>query len=676
MNSPAVLPFDELHVKEPRRVEPSVLDLNARALEQLLAAFSKLEQGTLPREPIAPSHAQLVTSEQPGYGKSHLIGRLFRELNGRATMVYVQPFQNSGTVFQSLMLAVVRELHYPVRQDAAPWEPSEPTQLDLLAHGVLAHLLADLVLMRREIETDDPVKWADYLRANALTAFNRGDKNDSWANLLRTQWDSFATLYQEALARRGVVLSSPRAWLRVLLAYAFHPFDQALRQACLDWMCAQPCATEEQERIGLRRAEAVDPEMSAEQGNDLCRSRITDLCQLARFHRPFVFCFDQTEVYGHQPALARSFGMVIAALVNEAVNHLTLVTSNQDPWVKRIALHIEHADLERFAQPPVTLEGITRKQAEELIQLRLRSWEVDAGAARRFADPRWLAELFPSTGFQMGARRFLQKCKERWQPELILPAPELGELYRQECEKLLANPKRHYFEPDALQWVVEIAARGVPGIEVERVKDERYCPVRWKTADAVCLFGFENGSHWRRWQSIAQYAVRRNERAHLPVKTIFFRTPGQRPVPGSGWVVAAEIEEAKRSHLHLVALTLDEVVALYAAKDLFAAAAQGDIPNTEEEVFVFLRMQLAPWWTRLGGAIASVPIVTAVPLMESLPAEVRQIVERARFLSLDEVIAQLAAPATREAVLTACGAIPAIKVHSHPNMTVLQWQTG
>ncbi|MGV3533996.1 MAG: hypothetical protein ACO1QR_16630 [Chthoniobacteraceae bacterium] len=674
-----VLPFDELHVKEPRRVEPSVLDLNARALQQLLAAFERLEQGPLPREPIAPSHAQLVTSEQPGYGKSHLIGRLFRGLNGRATLVYVQPFQNSGTVFQSLMLAVARELHFPARQDATPWDPSEPTQLDLLAHHVLAHLLADLVLMRRDIDTDEPEEKADYLRKHALQAFNRGDKNDTWANLVRTQWKALEGLYQEALARRGAAVSSPRAWLRVLLAYAFHPFDYALRQACLDWMCGLPCTAEEQERIGLSPAAAVDPEISAEQANDLCRTRIADLCQLARFHRPFVFCFDQTEVYGHQPHLARSFGMVVAALVNEAVNHLTLVTSNQEPWQKRIAPNIEHADLERIAQPPVTLEGIRRKQAEELISLRLASWNVPEQARRQFADPAWLGEIFSSEGMQIATRRFLQKCKERWRPELTLPPPDLGELYRQECEKLLASPKRRYFEPDALQWLVEEAARGVEGIAVDRVKTERYCPVRWQMAERTYLFGFETGSHWRRWHSIAQYAVRRNGGEGPPVRTIFFRTADQPPVPGPRWVVAAEIEEAKRKDLHLITLTSEEAAALYAAKDLFAAAAQGDIPYTEDEVFAFLRTQLAPWWTRLTGgpaAPAETPAPEAKPASDSLPGDVRRIVERARFLSLDEVIAQLGTPATPQAVLTACGAIPAIKVHSHPNMTVLQWQTG
>src|SRR5690606_36738734 len=102
-----------------------------------------------------------------------------------------------------------------------------------------------------------------------------------------------------------------------------------------------------------------------------------------------------------------------------------------------------------------------------------------------------------------------------------------------------------------------------------RVKTERYSPVRWQMAEGTYLFGFETGSHWRRWHSIAQYAARRNGGEGPPVRTIFFRTADQPPVPGPRWVVAAEIEEAKRKDLHLITLTSEEAAALYAAKDLF-----------------------------------------------------------------------------------------------------------
>jgi hypothetical protein len=64
--------------------------------------------------------------------------------------------------------------------------------------------------------------------------------------------------------------------------------------------------------------------------------RILDLCALSGFYRRFVFCFDQTEIYGHKPDLARCFGMVVSEMVRQSINQMTVVTANLDPWLKAI----------------------------------------------------------------------------------------------------------------------------------------------------------------------------------------------------------------------------------------------------------------------------------------------------------------------------------------------------
>ena len=61
--------------------------------------------------------AQLVVSPQPGYGKSHLIGRLFASLEGRATLIYVTPFQSASLCWQSVLLRTVQELTFPDRSE-------------------------------------------------------------------------------------------------------------------------------------------------------------------------------------------------------------------------------------------------------------------------------------------------------------------------------------------------------------------------------------------------------------------------------------------------------------------------------------------------------------------------------------------------------------------------------
>lgn len=66
------------------------------------------------------------------------------------------------------------------------------------------------------------------------------------------------------------------------------------------------------------------------------------------------------------------------------------------------------------------------------------------------------------------------------------------------------------------------------------------------------------------------------------------------PTPGR-WKIAAEIENAKSSYLRV----RNETAELYAARDLFAEAVQGNVPFKGDEVLTFLGEQLMPWWNRL-----------------------------------------------------------------------------
>jgi hypothetical protein len=190
------------------------------------------------------------------------------------------------------------------------------------------------------------------------------------------------------------------------------------------------------------------------------------------------------------------------------------------------------------------------------------------------------------------------------------------------------------------------------------------------------LFGFEAGSNWRRWSAIARHAGDRAAR-NPPLKAVLFRESNQPPIPGPAWKVAGEINAAKHDYLHLIVLSREDLAALYAGYDLCAEALGGDIPpHAEEEVLSFLQKLFAPWWERLTGAIEG---HTGPPPSDSkdeqaLATRVREIVEAGKFLSVDEVIGKLGTSVNQDAVLAACRYHTAIRVHVHPNMTVLQWQ--
>src|SRR5262249_49868815 len=106
-------PFEADVIREPREVTYSVQGLNDSPLSHLIAEFERLTMGELPRSPVRSPKAQLVVSPEAGYGKSHLLGRLFQALGPRATQIYLLPFQAPERAWQSILLATVQELDRP-----------------------------------------------------------------------------------------------------------------------------------------------------------------------------------------------------------------------------------------------------------------------------------------------------------------------------------------------------------------------------------------------------------------------------------------------------------------------------------------------------------------------------------------------------------------------------------
>lgn len=132
-----VNPFEDDVVREPREVSFSVKGLNDAPLNALLAKFSTLDSGAPPRSrPARAAKTQLVVSPDRGYGKSHLLGRLFTKLGRRATKVYLRPFQDPNKSWHSILLLTIQELDRPDNENEGVL-----SQLEALAVGTLARNL-------------------------------------------------------------------------------------------------------------------------------------------------------------------------------------------------------------------------------------------------------------------------------------------------------------------------------------------------------------------------------------------------------------------------------------------------------------------------------------------------------------------------------------------------------
>src|SRR6202789_4228845 len=111
MNASEINPFADQIINEPQRLEAVVDGLNDQPLEILLAEFAQLADGPPPRAKRRLPYARLLISPEPGYGKSHLIGRLYREIQWRAIFIYILAIQNTDSVFQSLFMALLGDSH-------------------------------------------------------------------------------------------------------------------------------------------------------------------------------------------------------------------------------------------------------------------------------------------------------------------------------------------------------------------------------------------------------------------------------------------------------------------------------------------------------------------------------------------------------------------------------------
>ena len=615
-------PFADWVFREPRQGAASVAGLNDHALAKLLAQFQTAGDGGKESRCAArvrrlAEPASLVVSPQPGYGKSHLIGRLFAALEGRATLIYVAPFQSPSLCWQSVLLRMVQELTFPDRQspDGLPPGVEPPTQLDAFAHGVLAHLLAGLIETGK-VQHDDPAGAAAWLRGDPLGAFVLSDSSHPWSEWLRSVFEHYHHEMEMELRRAGLTLNSP-GWLRVLFRYAASLPGDEVRPLCLAWFSGQALEPSEGQLLGLRTGELTPADLP-DQINELCWRRLLDFCQLAGFYRPFVLCFDQTEAYGHAPALARCFGTVIAQIHLLAAHQMTVVTANQTPWEETVAKTMETADRDRFV--PLPLEGINRAQAAELVRLRGEEHGVGLDATHAFLDGGWLTAKFPTERNRMGIRQFLQGCSARWrqpdgawhafQPvdgqeaETVVPsAPTLNAILDRYTDQMARQPKRLGFNPDVFRWLVEEAAAGqedcTPGIN--EANPHGYLPVVWTAGEngERVYIGFEPGDNWRRWRAILRDAraccVTDTKRG----KAVFFRTAEQAPVPGPRWSIAKEFNEARESFLDVIELDASATAELYAARNLYLDAAAGDLPYGADEVQEFLTAELEPFWQRI-----------------------------------------------------------------------------
>lgn len=655
----AVNPFDDDVVKEPRDIPVSVLGLNDAPLQTVLQAFAKLENGRKQGDQIGAAKAQLVISPERGYGKSHLLGRLFETLDRRATRIYLRPFQDPQKCWHSILLQAVQELERT--EGPGPESESNPTQIGAFANGVIS----------------------------GLTVLRIDDKSEPWFKWIRNVFKSKKDLHRLAAKLRAHIPNlngRHEAWLRVLYGYAFSSEDDWKRTVTLKWIRGEPLEPDEVSEIGLTAADNdAKAEMTPSETNELSFHRLAGLCRLAGFYRPFLFCFDQTEFYGTNPELIRIFGNCIERMFAELPNQLTVVTANQSNWTEQLQPGIEQAHRDRFSIP-IELESITGAQAKELIRNRLLSVGLDFRQVEEFYGATWLIGLFEPG--RMSVRNLLQRSAERLREVQGVEAPRekqkipIEELFNTQVNQVKSKEALQSYSQDALMWFSQDLASGVNDVRVEKSKVNKWFSTKW--TDQSVYFAFEGGDSANRWKVIANEAITLAEKEGAK-KLIVFRTPDLKQVPKPGWkAIGPILDKATTLGLDIHPLELASVCEIHAARDLYSDALQGNVDAKPEDILAWLKNYFAQRIVALCSSpqqpkqkpktkIDKPEVKESKALTPKQRTEVLHFIELKRFVSAHDVIKQLKLSVSVEILLKEIQGAP-IKTFPGPDTVVIQWR--
>jgi len=686
-------PFAKRVVERPRRIDVTVEGLNAKVLGELQREFSALLQGPVPRVGLRKDEVLFVMSADPGYGKSHLIGRLFAVLEREATRVYVTPFTDPSNAWASVLSRLVREMILPESGAAEAGAAGEPTQLDAFAQAVLAQSFLALVKANPGIAPSDK-SILERMNGEPLREWDLGTASSPEAMWMGSLTESELNQAAGLLPSLGVALqpgSSAEVWLRVLFLYATDRHNLERRSVCLDWLEAKLHRSDVGE-LGLSPRAGLDDDVDRSGRNDEARARVLDLCALAGLYRPFLICFDQTETFGQRPELARAFGNLVADLFQEAPNQMTIVTANEDKWQRDVRPHVDNAHLERFGWPKF-LEEITPEQSAELARRRLQSCEVDPAEVDRFIDPEWLSRVVPPGG--VSVRRFLEEAAHRFAQLTNQEEGTVGlsDLLKSEKLELTGQDRKiRQYQADLYRWaLLDVPRATSPGFSAGSYESHRdYFPVGWNVWETgqTILFGFEDRDNHRTWEAIAKEGRRQQELCEGELAVVMIRLESDATIPADTWAVAPFIREVLGECLRIEELSEERSLTLHALWELYSAACQGNIAASPDEVLNLAGQQLGPWWTELrqlasgtrrrsdaapGGAAE--PVAPDRALLEAVEAIVRE----RRFVGEEALSRELRARSSLdtdpELLRRVCEEhIPGIRLRAGEGTWAYEWQ--
>ncbi len=359
----------------------------------------------------------LLRAPRAGYGKSYLISRLQPGTGGESFVLPLEFDPEEPLSWKSLFDQVLTALHEPIAEGM-------PTALDLIARRTFAMVNAGM-LRTGKVPCEQPQEAAAALEARYVELFDFSKPDQPVASWFQEHFERllpFSTpfIHDES----GLSEGEATHWLRALCGYAQAGAEgDPTRLATLRWALKQP------------ESGAVTPSaggmqfLQATPDNDTFhKEKLGELCRLTAACRPLVVVLDHLDGFHRSSDKVLRLANFLSDWRRLAGRTRFVLSVNQDLWEQTFLKTLPSALEDRLTSSQITLGGISREAAEELIRLRLAAARVPEPVSVHFTQSLALPQYFAEeAGKLISPRAVLRYAAHAWHEHWKAPPAPAGD---------------------------------------------------------------------------------------------------------------------------------------------------------------------------------------------------------------------------------------------------------
>lgn len=270
---------------------------------------------------------------------------------------------------------------------------------------------------------------------------------------------------------RRQMLGIDKDFLRCLLLYASTE-DASLKEDILSWLGG---GSDDSFPEKLNVPDCHWDDMTPETLEDRASMMLLSLGHVLRYARvPMLVCFDQLDGMTSED-LINAWGTAASLLINDVYGVLPLAFLRADTWEQRFSTKLDDAVVSKFENNLIPMANCSLKQAKQLIEDRIKAF-FDDGVEQKY---QWLMARLNTTlkpGYSPRmvitlANRAIQKAGDEVDAAHEVERT-LAAAYREECDKVAADPNSWPPNADHLLSALEMWLDSRPEFTVSRSGDQ------------------------------------------------------------------------------------------------------------------------------------------------------------------------------------------------------------